>query len=1257
MRIFKTKIILAFIVLMSFSNINAQLTVDATTYTPTQLVQDILMGGGVSVSNVQFYGVMNYSGRYQLSYFTTAGTTTTQMGISSGVFMTSGNVFEIPGAANSGQASRGYTSGTTGEVRNEADAEILSGGTSSYNVAILEFDFVPTSDSIRFNYVFGSEEYDELYYNGIGETNYQCSDYNDQFGFLLSGPGISGIFSNSAENIALLANGSNVCINSVNSGVVGSAGGAPNASNCLAANPDWINGTFSPEFRGEIAGVKFDGNTNVLTASANVTSGATYHIKLLVADISDGAYDSGVFLEQGSFISVDPSCTSPVITNPGSASACGSYTLPAQSTIGGTNLNDPRYFNNSQASGGTEITSLTLTSSQTVYIYDADGTCTDEESFTVTIHTPPTPAITGATSFCGGNSVTLNAGAGYSTYAWSNSTSNQSATVNSAGTYVVTVTDAFGCTGTDSHIVTVNSNPTPVITGTLSFCDGSSTTINAGAGYSTYAWSNSTASQTTNITNGGTYTVTVTDSNGCSGTDSETVTEFANPVAAITGALSFCSGGNTTLDAGAGYSTYAWSNSTSSQTTTINASGSFTVTITDSNGCSDTETVSVTESASLTPVITGDLEFCAGGNTTLDAGSGYNDYDWSETSTNQTITVNAGGTFTVTVTDASGCTGTTSATVTENANPTPVISGDLEFCEGENTDLDAGTGYTDYLWTGGTSAQTLNVTTGGDYSVTVTDANGCLGNATVNITVYTNPVADITGVLSICSGASTTLDAGTGFTGYLWTGGSTSQTLNVTTGGTYQVTITGPGGCTATDAVTVTENTNPVPDIIGTLEICEGETTVLDAGSGYSEYNWTGGLTDQTVSTGTAGDFAVTVTDANGCEGTDMVTVIVNANPIPAIPEPHGFCVGSSLTLNPGAGFASYLWSDSSTESTITVSVPGDYSVTVANAEGCEGTLTVTISEFANPVPTIIGPEYFCESGGATLDAGAGYTVYDWSNGATTQTIDIITGGSFIVTVTDANGCWGTDTLKVSVKQNPRPAIAGNLNMCFESETSLDAGTYIAYAWSNGGTDQLLTVSEAGNYSVTVTDINGCIGLDSVTVNELEDLLAVSDLQNTTCPGDMDGSISITATGGLAPLIFDWSNGDSIAVLENLAAGTYDLTVTDDNGCVKSFTYNIVPESDDCLNIPDFFSPNGDLVNDTWEVENIGVYDEVRIEIYNRWGQLMFEYSGSGMDYSYSRNQWDGTYNGKELPISSFVYIIDLKNGKEPLTGVVTIKK
>ena len=312
----KTTLVIVGIGIISCSNLSkAQLTINNTGYTPTTLVTNLLLPGSstTSVSNIVFQGVLNQSSRYQVGAFTTASTTQTQMGFSSGILLTSGNTSEIPLTLGTDprttQVSRNYVSCTSGEVRKGGtcptvinDLNILAGTYNYYNTAILEFDFVAAGSAVSFRYIFGSEEYQD----NSGLINYQCSDYNDRFGFLLSGTGISGGqgFTNDAKNIARLANGSIVSINGVNNGVVGSSGGGPAASKCLASNPGWTNGVATAEFLGTIDGTQMNGNTRVLTAyQSGLTPGATYHIKLIVMDINDGAYDSAVYLEGGSFTS------------------------------------------------------------------------------------------------------------------------------------------------------------------------------------------------------------------------------------------------------------------------------------------------------------------------------------------------------------------------------------------------------------------------------------------------------------------------------------------------------------------------------------------------------------------------------------------------------------------------------------------------------------------------------------------------------------------------------------------------------------------------------------------------------------------------------------------------------------------------------------------------------------------------------------------------------------------------------------------
>ncbi len=294
----------------------AQLTI-TNGATASSLVST-LIGSGVTASNVTFQGVYGTGSKYQAGSFSASGSVAANLGFTSGIVLCTCHTSDIPLSISTFPGDNNFTSSgltstcSNGEIRQGGtcgvyinDVDILAGSQNYYNAAILEFDFVPNNSFISFKYVFGSEEYDQNDGSGL-PINYNCSSYNDKFGFIISGPGISGGqgYSNNGKNIARLANGSEVSINSVNNGVVGTYGGSPSASNCSAANASWSNGSPTSEFKGPIYGIQFNGNTKVLTASqSGLTVGSTYHIKLIVTDVNDGAYDSGVFIEASSFSS------------------------------------------------------------------------------------------------------------------------------------------------------------------------------------------------------------------------------------------------------------------------------------------------------------------------------------------------------------------------------------------------------------------------------------------------------------------------------------------------------------------------------------------------------------------------------------------------------------------------------------------------------------------------------------------------------------------------------------------------------------------------------------------------------------------------------------------------------------------------------------------------------------------------------------------------------------------------------------------
>ena len=565
---------------------------------------------------------------------------------------------------------------------------------------------------------------------------------------------------------------------------------------------------------------------------------------------------------------------------------------------------------------------------------------------------------------------------------------------------------------------------------------------------------------------------------------------------------------------------------------------------------------------------------------TLDAGAGYDSYLWSPgDQTTQTIEVNAVGRYHVTVIDANGCQGTDEIEISINSNPLPAITaepGETVCQDRVPVSLDAGAGYQSYLWSpGGETSQMIEVTTSGTYSVTVTDANGCQGIDQVNIQVNQNPAPQIRAIPgdTICQGNTVTLDARPGYASYLWSpGGETTQTIEVTTAGIYSVMVTDANGCTGTDQVTVTVEPNPEPEIaIDPADtICEGTTVALDAGPGFLSYLWSpGGETVRAINVAVSGTYRVTVTDENSCQGSDQVVITVHPGPKPIISADPAeeVCEGTTVTLDAGPGYESYLWSPGGeTTQTINVTDSSSYSVTVTDANGCQGSGEITITQNPSPVPsiTVTPSESVCEGTTVTLDAGAGYSSYSWSPGnETTRTISVTTGGTYRVTVTNANGCAGTDEVTITVNPNPTPEITTDPNeaVCEGTTVTLDAGVgYATYRWSPGNeTTQTISVTTAGTYHVTVTNANGCAGTDEavVTMHPNPAPSISANPGDTVCQGT-----TVTIDAGPGYTSYLWSpGGETTQTIVVKTSGSYSVTVTDANGCeaTDEITINVVP--------------------------------------------------------------------------------------------------
>ncbi len=838
----------------------------------------------------------------------------------------------------------------------------------------------------------------------------------------------------------------------------------------------------------------------------------------------------------------------------------------------------------------TQTINVTSSGSYSVTYTDGNGCSSSSANIVVTVNpNPSAPTVTpnGPTTFCAGGSVDLT-----SSYAsgnlWSTTETTQSISVTSSGSYSVTYTDGNGCSATSSPItVTVNANPTPpTVTpgGPTTFCSGGSVDLTSNYGTNN-VWSTTETTQTITVNSSGSYSVTYTDGNGCSATSTPlAVTVNPNPAAPVitpSGPTTFCSGGSVDLTSDYG-SGNVWSTTETTQTISVNSSGSYTVTYTDGNGCSATSTpVNVTVNAlPAAPVISpsGPTTFCDGGSVDLtsDYGSGN---VWSTTETTQTITATSSGSYTVTYTDGNGCSATSApVNVTVNALPTsPTVtpSGPTTFCSGGSVDLTSSYG-TNNVWSTTETTQTITVNSSGTYTVTYTDGNGCSAtSAPLTVTVNSNPAPPTitpSGPTTFCDGGSVQLTSSQAI-GNTWSTGSTSSSINVIISGTYTVTYTDGNGCSATSAPVVV-TVNPAPVIaVGTVTdptACATATGSIEiTGSGTGVVSWTGPVSGNsgvvtlpyTITNLFSGSYSISFVDgATGC-ASNVVNQSLTDPSAPAAPTitpggPLTFCAGGSVDLTSSYATGN-VWSTTETTQTITVNTSGTYTVTYVDGFGCSSTsapVTVTVNSLPPaPVITPAGPTTFCDGGSVDLISSEG-SGNVWSTTETTQTINVTSSGSYTVTYTDGNGCSATSApVSVTVNLNPGTPVvtpSGPTTFCAGGSVDLSSSYGTNNVWSTAETTQTINVTSSGSYSVTYTDGNGCTATSApvtVTVNPQPAAPVISASGPTTfCSG---GSVDLTSNYVSGNV---WSTSATTQGITVTTSGTYSVTYTDGNGCTAT---------------------------------------------------------------------------------------------------------
>lgn len=825
--------------------------------------------------------------------------------------------------------------------------------------------------------------------------------------------------------------------------------------------------------------------------------------------------------------------------------------------------------------GGTITVSPLVTTVYTV-VGTSSLNCAGTATVNLKVTATPTINITASPSVvCTGGSSTLTA-SGANTYTWSPGGATGATTVvtpTTNTTYTVTGDNGFGCISNQTIALSVTSGPTVTASSSPSIiCPGNSSTLTA-TGAISYTWnpgaltgSNVAVSPTTSTT----YTVDADDGIGCIVSTTVDVAVSTLPSVSITTSSTFvCAPGSVTLTA-SGAVNYTWMPG-GATTPVITDSPTVTTTYTvdgvDALGCTNTQTITITENTPVINVVSSPTAICTGATATLTA-NGATSYTWAPLgATGATITDAPASTTTYTVTGDNGsCTGSQTISLVVNSNPTITASASsATICAGSSTTLTA-SGASTYTWNPGAltgSNVAVSPTISTTYTVDGDNGLGCISTTTVDVFINPAPSISIVATPSIlCAPGSVTLTA-SGANTYTWIPSATTGTTftdnpSVTT--TYSVIGEDVLGCTTTQTLTLSVGI-PTITIASPTAICIGSTATLTAG-GALTYTWAPlGVTGTSITDSPTVTTTYTVTgDNGGCIGTETITLVVNNYPVitPSVSSAT-VCAGSSTTLT-ASGASTYTWNPGALTGTnvvVSPTVSTTYTVDGDNGTGCVASLTIDVS--VNPAPSLsiaATPSILCMPGPLTLTA-SGANTYTWIPSATagaTFTDSPTVTTTYSVIGEDVLGCTATQTITVSVGNPTVTLTSTSGTICSGNTTTLSAGGALTYTWAPlGVSGAIITDSPTVTTTYTVTgDNGGCIGTETITVVvNATPSLSVTTSSGTICSGS---SATLTASGAAT---YTWNPGiltGTNVVVTPTATTTYTLDGDNGTGCIGTTT-------------------------------------------------------------------------------------------------------
>ena len=975
------------------------------------------------------------------------------------------------------------------------------------------------------------------------------------------------------------------------------------------ANCGGADGAINLSVTGDYPPYTFAWSNGATTEDISALSAGTYQV--FVSD-ANGCTDSMTFnLNNISSINISTNVTQ--VNCVGGTDGAINVT-----TSGGT---APYQFSWNSGQSTEDISALTA-GTYTINVLDANNCSFTEDIVVGTLPAIDITLATSANEFCGQQNgeinVSVTGGSGSYAYSWDNGATTQNIASLQAGNYALTVTDANSCSATNTFtIVNDVSNCSAycylaIVTNLVTDenCGDNTGAIDISVTNPTnpynVSWSNGATTEDISSLTAGTYTVTIADANQCSVSQDITVGNNSGTLTIASNVISNdnCGNGNGSIDltitGGSAPYQFTWNSGQSTEDITNLTAGTYTVTVIDNAGCELTQTFTVGNNTGTLAETAGTLNETCGNsvgavNITVTGGTLPYTYAWSNGATTEDLSNLSAGTYSVVITDGVGCQLTSNDYTISNSAGT--LS--LNNVTVTNEDCSNGTGAVDitigggtlpytYAWSNGATTEDITGLSAGTYSATISDANGCqvaTGDKTVfntasDIAVTTTSLTD-----EVCGNGTGAIDVTItgGSTPYTlsWDNGATTEDITALNAGDYVLTVTDVNGCTFnyTESVTNNPGTLNITSTVPTDENCgDGSGAVnitVTGGNTPYTFAWNNGATTEDLTGLSAGTYTLNLTDNNGCATSTSATVSGDGISIPSnvvSDEICGDAAGSiDITVIGGTTPYSFSWDNGATTEDLTGLSAGIYSVSITDATGCVFTASYTVGNNTNGLAitnTTVTDENCGDGTGAidvTVAGGTAPLSFSWDNGSTTEDLTGLNGGNYTITIQDANGCTINQSSTVT-------NISGGFTASVTSTTDENCGDGTGavditvtggtmpygYTWDNGATTEDLTGLSAGNYSVTVTEANGCSVVLNATVNNISGTLAISNstVQNENC-GNASGYIDLTISGGATPYAFAWDNGATTEDLSGLSAGTYNCVITDNSGCSINYSATI----------------------------------------------------------------------------------------------------